>query len=279
MSVELPEARILAGQMGSELLGRIVESCAVKDCERLQKIGFMNKDEADYEALIGGEVESVVSRGNTVRVKLDNGWNLLVTPEYGGRVLYSAPGEEASENYHLRLGFADEAALAIRLTSMGVIYAVEDGNLEESYIYRRDFSATPSPDDEGLTSEAFAALIADKGRMLKSLLVGKNAVVVGLSNSAFQDIAYRAGLHPKRKGSSLNETEMRALYGAIRLVVDERLKQGGKDQFLDLYGDRGGYTPAMGPHMKGQDCPVCGGTIEGLQVSGGVTYMCLACQK
>ena len=66
--------------------------------------------------------------------------------------------------------------MAVRLTSMGVIYAVEDGCLDGSYIYRRDFGENPSPDDEGLTLDAFSGLIDDKNRMLKSLLVGKNAV-------------------------------------------------------------------------------------------------------
>jgi len=279
MSVELPEARILAGQMACELPGKRIENCALKDCERLQEIGFMNRDASDYRRLVGGAVESVESRGNTVRVKLDNGWNLLVTPEYGGRVLHHAPGEAASEKYHLRLDFADGAALTVRLTSMGVIQAVEDDGLDESYIYRRDFSETPSPDDAGFTPELFSGIIAGENRMLKGLLVGKNAIVVGLSNSAFQDIAYRAKVHPKRKGSDLSEDERRALYGSIHLVIDERLRLGGKDKFLDLYGNRGGYAPAMGPHMKGQDCPRCGSPIEGLQVSGGVTYICPACQR
>lgn len=279
MSVEHPEARILARQMGSELPGKRIESCALKDCERLQKIGFMNRDAADYQQLVGGAVESVVSRGNTVRVKLDNGWNLLVTPEYGGRVLHHDPGEASSEKYHLRLDFTDGAVLTVRLTSMGVIQAVEDDGLDGSYIYRRDFSETLSPDDERLTPELFSALLGDEKKMLKGLLVGKNAIVVGLSNSVFQDIAYRARIHPKRKGSRLSEDEIRALYGAMRLVIDERLRLGGKDQFMDLYGNRGGYTPAMGPHMKGQDCSRCGNPIEGLQVSGGVTYICPACQQ
>ena len=279
MSVELPEARILGRQMGSELPGKRIESCALMDCERLQKIGFMNKDAADYDNLVGGAVESVASRGNTVKVRLDNGWNLLITPEYGGLVHYHAPGEEPSPKYHFKAFFTDGSALTVRLTSMGVVEAVEDGGLEGSYIYRRDFSETPSPDDEGLTPGLFSALIGDENRNLKALLVGKNAVVVGLSNSAFQDITYRAGLHPKRKGTSLGDDERLALHEAMRLVIDERLRLGGKDKFLDLYGNRGGYTPAMGPQMKDQDCLRCGNPIEGLQVSGGVTYICPTCQR
>ena len=114
--------------------------------------------------------------------------------------------------------------------------------------------------------------------MLKSVLVGKDAVVVGLSNSAFQDIIYRAKLHPKRKASELNKDERRALYDAIRLVLQERIRLNGKDQFYDLYGNQGGYTPAMGPDMKQQPCPICGTPIEKLSVGGGHVYFCPNCQ-
>jgi len=113
---------------------------------------------------------------------------------------------------------------------------------------------------------------------LKSVLVGKDAVVVGLSNSAFQDIIYRARLHPKRKASELNMNERQALYDAIKHVLRERIRLKGKDQFYDLYGNEGGYTPAMGPNMKQQNCPACGTSIEKLSVGGGHVFFCPKCQ-
>jgi formamidopyrimidine-DNA glycosylase len=249
------------------------------DSHRLQKIGFMNKDAGEYDNLVGSNIESVISRGNTIKVSFDNGWNLLITPEYGGRVFYNNKNEQPTHKYHFKAKFTDESFLTIRLTSMGVIKAVDDNNLENSYIYRRDFSTKLSPIDDDFTFEYFSKLSATENRMLKGLLVGKKAIVVGLSNSAFQDIVYRAGIHPKRKGSSLNEAERNSLYNAITLVIKERLRLGGKDQFLDLYGIRGGYTPAMGSHLKKLNCPRCGSGIEGLQIAGGVTYLCSSCQK
>ncbi len=114
--------------------------------------------------------------------------------------------------------------------------------------------------------------------MLKSVLVGKDAGIVGVSNSAFQDIIYRAKLHPKRKAAGLSESERRALYDSIGLVLRERIRLKGKDQFLDLYGNQGGYTPAMGPNMKGRPCPACGTPIEKLGVGGGDVFLCPECQ-
>ena len=278
MSVEAPEARILADQMNEVLLGKVVASYRLEDYERLQRIGFLNRDVTEFDQLRGGQVEFVVSRGNVVKMRLDNGVNLLIGPEYGGRVHFHADGAGVPSKIHLRLDFTDDTFLTVRLTGMGVIKAVRDEDLGQSYVYRRDFSDKPSPlDDFDLNS--FSQIVSAEARGLKSLLVGKEALVVGLSNSAFQDIMYRAGIHPKRKGSDLSEEERSALYGAIRLVVQERLRLGGKDQFIDLFKRHSGYVPAMGPHMKNRKCPRCGSEIEALNVGGGRVYMCSKCQK
>jgi len=84
MSVELPETLILATQMKEELPGKIIKSYHLKDCEKLQRIGMVNKDTSVYERLVGGKVASVTSRGNTILTKLDNSMNLVLALEYGG---------------------------------------------------------------------------------------------------------------------------------------------------------------------------------------------------
>jgi len=280
MSIELPEAKILAEQMNKELRDKRVKSCHLRDHERLQRIGMMDKDTKSFDRLVDGKIEFVTSRGNVIRVKLDNGMNLILGPEYGGRIFYHTSEEGVPRKFHLKVDFSDDTALTVRLTSMGLINAVKDNELERSYVYRRDFNPeVSSPLDEGFTFERFSKIFSENNRMLKSVLVGKNAVVVGLSNSAFQDIIYRAGLHPKRKASELSRDESRALYDAIRLVLSERIRLNGKDQFYDLYGNQGGYTPAMGPNKKQQPCPNCGAPVERLSVGGGQVCLCSHCQK
>jgi len=279
VSIESPEAKILADQMNETLLGKRIKSYHLQDYERLQRIGMLNKDVKTFDQLVDGEIESVVSRGNVIRVKLNNGMNLILGPEYGGKILYHTHGKPVPKKFHLKVDFTDDTMLTVRLTSMGVIQALKDDHLARSYVFGRDFNPEVlSPMDEEFSSERFARLLTETNRMLKSVLVGKDAVVVGLSNSAFQDTIYRAKLHPKRKASELNEDERRALYDAIRLVLQERILLKGKDQFYDLYGDQGGYTPAMGPNMKQQPCPICGTPIEKLGVGGGHVYLCPKCQ-
>jgi formamidopyrimidine-DNA glycosylase len=210
MSVEAPEARILERQMSEVLPGKVVVSYRLEDYERLQRIGFLNRDVSEFDQLRGGRVESIVSRGNVVKMRLDNGLNLIIAPEYGGRVHFHADETGVPSKIHLRLDFTDDTVLTVRLTGMGVIKAVRDEDLGQSYVYRRDFSEKPSLLDDDFDLDSFSQLVSAEDRGVKSLLVGREAIVVGLSNSAFQDIIYRAGIHPKRKGSDLSEEERRA---------------------------------------------------------------------
>jgi formamidopyrimidine-DNA glycosylase len=279
MSIELPEAKILAEQMNRELRGKCIMNYCLRDYERLQRIGFMNRDIKSFDQLVNRKVECVISRGNAIRVKLDGKMNIILSPEYGGEVFYHSHELTPSDKFHLRIDFSDKKAVTVRLTSMGGIHVLKDDELVDSYMFKRDFnSEILSPIAETFTYSRFSKLLQDNNRALKSVLVGKDAVLVGLSNSAFQDITYRAKLHPKRKASGLNLDERRALFKAIMLVLQERIRLNGKDQFIDFYQRQGRYVPAMGPNMKERKCPFCRTSIEELSLGGGKVFVCPKCQ-
>lgn len=279
MSIELPEAQILAKQMSKELLGKQIKSFYLQNYQKLQRIGFVNKNIEAFDRLVNKKIELITSRGNVIHVKLDLGMNLILAPEYGGNILYHAAGSIVPTKFHLKLYFNDNSSLTVALTGMGVIQALKDDELEQSYVYKRDFSKVTSPSDETkFTFEGFSKQLASKNANIKSALVDKDAIIVGLSNSAFQDVLYHAKIHPRRKASELNENERHSLYDATKLVIRERIRLGGKDQFLDLYGRQGRYAPAMGPSMNGKDCPACGTPIEKLSLGGGQVYFCPKCQ-
>ncbi len=202
MSIEMPEATILSRQMQAELPGKVVAGFGLQGADKLQQMGFFNRDSGAFEHLVDQTVESVVSRGNTMVMSLTGEQRLILFPEYGGEILFHKNDRSLPARYHFRLDFSDGSALTVRINSIGGVHALGAGALAGHYVVRRDFdSAKFEPDDERLSLEAFAGLLAGAGRQLKSVLVGKDAFVVGLSNSAFQDIIYRAGLHPKRKAS------------------------------------------------------------------------------
>ncbi len=275
MSFEFPEARLLAGQLDATIKGKTIESYDLRDYEKIHRIGFINWDLDDFKRLIGRTVMGAWSSGNTIRLRLDGGMNLLLAPEYGGVIFYHRAGDYTK--HHLRIGFTGGDSLTVRLTSMGVIYVADDDQLDGVYIYRRDYRGAPSQSD--MTLERFTELITAKATQLKPLLVGKDAIVSGFSNSAFQDMLYRAGIHPRKKSSELSSDQINALYDAMKTLVEERLRLGGKDEIFDLFGKRGGYTPVMGPNMKDRLCPRCGARAEKMALGGGQVYYCPGCQK
>lgn len=279
MSVELPEAMILAKQMDEELVGKIVESCRLADYESMQRLNLINKDISDFKRLVGGKIDAVVSRGCTILVKLNNDMNLTIEPGQGGGFLYHSSEAMLHETVHLKIGFSDSTSLTVRFKGLGMIKAVATEDLRRDYLYWRDFSQGISPlDEQQFTPERFSELLHGQNRMLKSVLVGKGAILVGLGNSAFQEIAYKAKVHPKRKASSLNSEEQRALQAAVKEVISNRLQLGGKEGFFDLYGNEGRYKPVMGSHMKDHPCPQCGTIIQRTSVAGGMVYYCPSCQ-
>jgi formamidopyrimidine-DNA glycosylase len=275
VSFEYPEAKILASQLDETLKGKTIASYELRNCEKLQRIGFVNKDLDDFKQLVGRRVMGAVSSGNTIRVRLDGGVNLMLAPEYGGVILYHEAGDEAK--YHLLLRFGGGDSLTTRLTSMGVVYVTRDERLDGFYMYKRDYLGAPNP--VNLTAEQFRERVAFKGTQLKPILVGKDAIMTGLSNSAFQDVIWRAGIHPHRKASELTPEQLDTLYAAIMNLIEERLSLGGKDEVVDLFGTPGGYTPKMGPNMRDQVCPRCGAKVEKMAHGGGQVYFCPGCQK
>jgi formamidopyrimidine-DNA glycosylase len=279
LSIELPEAQILATQMNKELKDKKVRAYELQNCQNLQKLGCINRNASAFDGLVGGKISAIISRGNVILVRLSNGWDLVLAPEYGGIIQFCQNQNLLPSKFHLKLNFQDDTALTVSLTGLGCIQAVAQEDLGKNYLYKRDFSEIPSPLDKAFTLENFLNKLSEKKQNVKAALVGKTAVLVGLSNSAFQDIIYRAKIHPKRNTASLRSQEKTALYKAINTVIHERLRAGGKNQFTDLYGKQGGYVPLMGPNMKDQNCPNCKAKIEKINHGGGQVYLCTTCQK
>lgn len=275
MSFEYPEAKILAAQLNEILRGKTIESYDLREYEKLQRIGFLNSNLDDFKQLVGRRVIEAGSSGNTIRVRLDGGMNFLLAPEYGGVILYHEAREEAK--YHILLRFTGGDSLTVRLTSMGLVYAVRDEHIDSLYMYKRDYKGAPNP--VNLTAKQFRELVAPRDTQLKPILVGKDAVMTGLSNSAFQDVLWRASIHPHRKASELTSEQLDVLYSAIKSLIEERLQLGGKDEVVDLFGRPGGYTPVMGPNMKDRLCPRCSAKVEKMAHGGGQVYYCPGCQK
>jgi formamidopyrimidine-DNA glycosylase len=264
--------------MAKELVGKKIESWRLDELEKLQKSKMVSRSLRNFDKLKGRTIQSVVSRGNGIRVKLDTEMNMFFAPEYGGAFGFHEDDSNLPRKIHLTITFSDKTFFTLRLKGWGNIDAASDKELEDNYVYRRDFSDVVSPTEKRFTAKWFAKELAEISKNIKMALVGKDAILVGIQNSTFQDIIYQAGIHPKKKASELSNDQLEALYEAIDRTMQERILLGGKNQFSDLYGKQGQYIPSMGPNMKDRSCSKCGSPIEKVAHGGGHVYMCPGCQ-
>ncbi|MBN2230046.1 MAG: hypothetical protein JW779_10710 [Candidatus Thorarchaeota archaeon] len=280
MSVELPEAMILAEQLNNTIVGKKIKACEMKDYEKLQKLTFFNKDIKEFDRLLDCSVKSIHQRGNVIRIQMNKKMNLVLGPDYGASILYHTSEETLPKKHHLKIQFTDKSYLTIRQTGMGLIYSAADNEVDSLYVVKRDFSDTPSPiGEQEFTVEKFKEMLSAKNQNIKASLVGKTAIVVGLSNAAFQEIIFKARIHPKRNTSSFSESDIHNVYDAMKDILNARICSGGKDNWTNLYGEAGRHTPVMGSNMKDKDCPECGAKIEMIAHGGGQVFFCPHCQK
>ncbi len=110
------------------------------DCERLLKIGLLNKDMRSIGQLVDGEIETVSSRRNPLRVKLDNRVNPILNPEYDSKMFYHTNETEIHERFRLRIDLMNRTVLTVRPTGMGWIHVMRTSDQKHLYIFKRDFN-------------------------------------------------------------------------------------------------------------------------------------------
>ena len=113
-------------------------------------------------------------------------------------------------------------------------------------------------------------------RQIKPLLLDQT-FVAGLGNIYTDESLFKAKIHPLRSSDSLSKKEAKALYYAIREVLELGIEKFGAS--LDWIYRGGEFQNHFKIHQrKGEPCPVCGTTILKMTVGQRGTYVCPTCQ-
>jgi formamidopyrimidine-DNA glycosylase len=121
----------------------------------------------------------------------------------------------------------------------------------------------------------FRALVQSRSGALKPLLLNQT-FLAGVGNIYADESLWRAKLHPLRTADSLSETEIAALYQAIRHVLRRAIADQGTDA-----GDgviEGDYAPRV-YGREGQPCYRCHRPLHKIVVGQRGTHFCPHCQS
>lgn len=272
--IELPEAATLATQLHATVKGRRV--AAVIANHSPHKWAWFHGDPATYdERLSGCRVKSATARGGMV--ELDLGTQLLVYAE-GVSVRYHADDSKLPKKHQLLVSFDDGSSLCSSVSMYGGLWCWEPGGVDGHYYHQA--CERPSPFTDAFNEDYFNGIVIAPDNQTKSAkaLLATEQRFPGLGNGVLQDILFAAGIHPRCKVGSLKSGQRRKLYRAIRRVLADMAKHGGRDTEKDLFGEPGGYATKLSRFTVGEPCEKCGTKITKQNYLGGSVYVCETCQ-
>lgn len=271
--IELPEAKVLSDQMNEELIGKEVVDVIVGQSPH--KFAWLSGDTDYYKSILQGKkFEKVTTQASFVEVILD-GARLLFSE--GIQIQFVPKGKTVPKKHQLLLSFDDGASLTCSVQMYGGMWCYVG---EPDYEYYQIAKSKPTPFEEEFTYEYFLSVIGTKeltNKSAKEVLATKQRIP-GLGNGVLQDILFEAGIHPKRKMSTLSEDEIRKLYIAVIETLKKMTDAGGRDSEKDIYGAFGGYMTKVGKKTVDTNCKICNSIIMKDTYMGGSIYFCPCCQ-
>jgi len=273
--IELPEAKVVAGQVEKTLRGKKIS--AVLAGHTPHKLVWYYGEPKTYAGiLLGRTIGRAEAHGGLVEIAA--GTAVILLGE-GVNIRFHAPGASRPAKHQLLVDFDDGSALSGSVQMYGGMGIFPAGRLDNYYY--KVAKEKPSPLSPNFGREYFDRLTAApelKSLSLKALLATKQRIP-GLGNGVLQDILFKAGMHPKKKFARLSEKDRTALFEALKTPLAAMAAQGGRDVESDLFARPGGYKTILGKSTVGKPCPACRTLIRKESYLGGSVYFCPTCQE
>jgi formamidopyrimidine-DNA glycosylase len=259
---ELPEVEITARRLDAALRGATVESALAPG------MNVMKTFDPPLEALVGREITGVRRVAKMPVVEFGD-LALLIHLMSAGRIRVfdkrASPKDRAS-----RILVRLEDGRELRLREFGTKQRAwakllpVDSVGEDEMVASLGPEAWPPP-----PLEAFAELI-DQPRHLHPLLRHQRDIS-GIGRSWVDEILWEARLSPFKKGSELDEAEVKQLHGALHVLGDaiDHYEKTIGEQLPDKVP-----MPLQVHKREGTPCPRCGTTIEAVFFSEHQTNYC-----
>jgi formamidopyrimidine-DNA glycosylase len=274
---ELPEVETVVRGLRAALPGRRILDV------RLGKTDFIDDPVALEESLPGARIVEVSRVGKFIRLEL----------------LRGGPAAIADQRLYLYVHLGMTGQLTLRERGYPVaphthgFFALDDGRELRYTDIRRfgrirlvgaslaaGFRSLLGSEPLEITLEEFRARFGGRRARIKALLLDQG-VLRGLGNIYTDESLFRARIHPARLASKLTESQMAALYHAVREILTAaiRLRGSSISDYVDSEGNRGEFQRLHRVYQReGKPCVRCAAKIRRVIVAGRSSYFCPHCQ-
>lgn len=272
--LEIPESKTISLQAGKILGEKTIAE--VYTATRPHKFAFFNGDPGDYHKFLEGK-KIISSNGHGMFVDIHCEDDICITIGDGTNIRYYSSVDQSPEKHQLLIVFNDKTCIAFTVAMYGGIWAYR-GEFDNPY--HQGSLKSISPLEEAFDEIHFNSIYnsTTKDLSIKALLATEQRIP-GLGNGVLQDILLNAGIHPRRKKSTLSDFEKAELYHSLKVTLKKMSDMGGRDTEKDLFGQPGGYKTLLSKNTIKNPCPNCGNSIVKEAYLGGAIYYCPVCQR
>ncbi len=259
---ELPDVETMRRYLTAEALGRRVADIEVRDRRTLRDLPPRELAEA-----VSGKPLTVTARhGKWLFAEVGRGPWIVMHFRMTGSLAVTPPGAPPSRFARVRFRFADGGALEFRdQRRFGLIVLADD-----PAAFAAAHRLGPDALDPRLTAAAFEERLSKRHGPLKTVLLDQ-AFVAGIGNVYGDEVCHAAGLAPLSRVEDLSPKERRAVYRAMRGVLDTAVKRMTEGRPFP-----NGWL--IDERRAGGVCPRCGEPVSRAKLQARYTYWC-ACSQ
>lgn len=284
---ELPEVETV--RVG---LQRLLPGRAVADVSHDWYKSFPNAPVVVEQFLCGSTVLSVRRRAKVLMIDLDSAYTLVVHLKMTGQLVFrgeqdfgaghpsdSLVGRLPDKSTRVTITFADGSCLYFNdQRKFGWMRLLPTSEVEQLKFFQ---NVGPEPLGTDFTWQQFRdRFLRRKKTSIKAALLDQT-VVAGVGNIYADESLWRAMIHPATRVAMLTDAQFKALFNALREVLELSIKKGGSTDknYVNAEGKRGSYLSfAVVFRREGKPCPRCGAPILKTRVAGRGTHLCPVCQ-
>lgn len=282
---ELPEVETTTKKL-QLLVGRQIKSFS-GDWPRGARISTLNFIARDIR---GREIISISRTGKSILFRLGRASEkgaeriLAFHQRMSGRLIVKPKNnirgtklKEADKHIRVKIKFRDGDELWFHdARKFGVVWY---GKPEE--VMRDTYFASLGADALTVSFKEFRERLIGHNGMIKAILLRQD-IFAGIGNIVADEMLWDAKIHPKRNAANLSESEVRALFSAMKTVLKRSIKAQGTTlrDWGHPDGESGNFQNLMRVYgQKGKLCRRCGHKISRMVVGGRGTWICAYCQS
>lgn len=227
--------------------------------------------------LIGQTIQKLDRRGKFLLFYLDD-FVLISHLRMEGKYSVHSLQDDVKKHTHVVFTFTDGQELRYNdVRKFGTMHLYPIGReLSEAPLKKLG----PEPFDASFTFEYFKNKLQKTERLIKAILLDQS-VVTGLGNIYVDETLFKAGIHPKRRANTLNDSEIENIQKAAVATLADAVELGGTTirSYVNSQGEMGMFQQELFVYgQDGEACKHCGKEIIKLKVAGRGTHICSSCQ-